>query len=111
MTHRRSTASSLFEQALPPTEAEPDIRVRTQGTKMENILEEHKLYKKVLLNLSINRLCQNLYNFLYGMIKMIEGSCLYGSVTWQLDGKPDGATACNCTACRRYGVLNKFNKD
>ena len=31
---------------------------------------------------------------------MIEGSCLCGSVTWQLDGQPDGATACNCTACR-----------
>ena len=36
---------------------------------------------------------------------MIEGTCLCGSVTWQLDGKPDGATACNCTACRRYVVL------
>ena len=36
---------------------------------------------------------------------MIDGTCLCGSVTWQLDGKPDGATACNCTACRRYGVL------
>ena len=36
---------------------------------------------------------------------MIEGTCLCGSVSWQLDGKPDGATACNCTACRRYGVL------
>ena len=31
---------------------------------------------------------------------MIDGTCLCGSVTWQLDGKPDGATA-----CRRYGVL------
>ena len=36
---------------------------------------------------------------------MLEGTCLCGSVTWQFDGKPDGATACNCTACRRYGVL------
>lgn len=36
---------------------------------------------------------------------MIEGSCLCGSVKWQFKGIPDGATACNCTACRRYGVL------
>jgi hypothetical protein len=36
---------------------------------------------------------------------MIEGSCLCGSVRWRFGGTPDGATACNCTACRRYGVL------
>jgi hypothetical protein len=36
---------------------------------------------------------------------MIRGSCLCGAVAWQFAGKPDGATACNCTACRRYGVL------
>jgi hypothetical protein len=36
---------------------------------------------------------------------MIEGSCLCGAVRWQFDGQPDGATACNCTACRRYGAL------
>jgi hypothetical protein len=36
---------------------------------------------------------------------MIQGSCLCGAVGWQFDGQPDGATACNCTACRRYGVL------
>jgi len=36
---------------------------------------------------------------------MIQGSCLCGAVQWQFDGVPDGATACNCTACRRYGVL------
>jgi hypothetical protein len=36
---------------------------------------------------------------------MIKGSCLCGSVRWQFEGDPDGATACNCTACRRYGVL------
>jgi hypothetical protein len=36
---------------------------------------------------------------------MIEGACLCGSVKWRFDGEPDGATACNCTACRRYGVL------
>lgn len=36
---------------------------------------------------------------------MIEGSCHCGAVQWQFDGVPDGATACNCTVCRRYGVL------
>lgn len=36
---------------------------------------------------------------------MLEGSCLCGSVRWTFAGQPDGATACNCTACRRYGVL------
>jgi hypothetical protein len=36
---------------------------------------------------------------------MIQGSCLCGSVKWRFEGLPDGATVCNCTACRRYGVL------
>ena len=36
---------------------------------------------------------------------MFRGSCLCGAVGWQFEGQPDGATACNCTACRRYGVL------
>lgn len=36
---------------------------------------------------------------------MIQGSCHCGAVQWRFDGEPDGATACNCTVCRRYGVL------
>jgi hypothetical protein len=36
---------------------------------------------------------------------MIEGSCLCGAVHWRLEQVPDSATACNCTACRRYGAL------
>jgi hypothetical protein len=38
---------------------------------------------------------------------MIEGSCHCGAVRWSFDGFPEGAgaTACNCTLCRRYGVL------
>ena len=36
---------------------------------------------------------------------MIEGSCHCGRVHWRFDGDPDGATACNCTVCRRYGAL------
>ena len=36
---------------------------------------------------------------------MIQGSCHCGTVRWQFESQPDGATACNCTVCRRYGVL------
>lgn len=36
---------------------------------------------------------------------MLEGACLCGKVRWRFDSEPEGATACNCTACRRYGVL------
>jgi hypothetical protein len=36
---------------------------------------------------------------------MIEGSCDCGAVHWSFEGIPERATACNCTICRRYGVL------
>jgi len=36
---------------------------------------------------------------------MLEGTCHCGAVRWTFEGMPDGATACNCTLCRRYGVL------
>lgn len=36
---------------------------------------------------------------------MLKGSCLCGAVSWEFDAVPEGATACNCTACRRYGAL------
>src|SRR5579859_3144782 len=36
---------------------------------------------------------------------MLEGSCHCGAVRWQFEGTPESATACNCTICRRYGVL------
>lgn len=36
---------------------------------------------------------------------MIRGTCHCGAVQWELDGVPESATACNCTVCRRYGVL------
>lgn len=36
---------------------------------------------------------------------MINGSCHCNSVTWKFAGMPESATACNCTVCRRYGVL------
>ena len=36
---------------------------------------------------------------------MLSGSCHCGKVRWSFDGDPGTATACNCTICRRYGVL------
>lgn len=36
---------------------------------------------------------------------MIEGSCHCGALRWRFDGVAESATACNCTVCRRYGVL------
>ncbi|HEV2364604.1 MAG TPA: GFA family protein [Caulobacteraceae bacterium] len=36
---------------------------------------------------------------------MLQGSCHCGAVTWRFDRVPEDATACNCTVCRRYGVL------
>lgn len=39
------------------------------------------------------------------MSQLIQGACLCGAIHWTFAGQPDGATACNCTACRRYGVL------
>lgn len=36
---------------------------------------------------------------------MLTGTCHCGNLTWRFDGMPGGATACNCTLCRRYGAL------
>lgn len=36
---------------------------------------------------------------------MLEGHCHCGLIGWTFDGMPESATACNCTLCRRYGVL------
>ena len=36
---------------------------------------------------------------------MLHGSCLCGKVRWRFEREPGGATACNCTACRRFGAL------
>lgn len=35
----------------------------------------------------------------------MEGFCHCRRVAWTLDAVPESATACNCTICRRYGVL------
>lgn len=36
---------------------------------------------------------------------MLTGTCHCGALHWAFDGMPESATACNCTLCRRYGVL------
>jgi hypothetical protein len=36
---------------------------------------------------------------------MIEGVCHCGGVRWSFKGVLESVTACNCTVCRRYGVL------
>ena len=36
---------------------------------------------------------------------MLSGTCHCGAVKWTFDGDPGSATACNCSVCRRYGVL------
>ena len=41
----------------------------------------------------------------------MEGSCHSGAVTWRLAGVPESATACNCTVCRRYGVLWAYDHE
>lgn len=42
---------------------------------------------------------------------MHDGSCLCGAVTWRMDKTEESATACNCTACRRYGALWLYGWD
>ena len=42
---------------------------------------------------------------------MIEGSCACGALTWRFEGVPEGSTACNCTACRRYGALWAYDHE
>jgi hypothetical protein len=42
---------------------------------------------------------------------MIEGSCHCGAVRWTCEEVPESATACNCTLCRRYGVLWAYDHE
>ena len=44
-------------------------------------------------------------------LQMIQGSCHCGSVKWKLDAMPESVTACNCTVCRRYGVLWAYDHE
>ncbi|MRG57494.1 GFA family protein [Phyllobacterium sp. SYP-B3895] len=40
-----------------------------------------------------------------------RGSCHCGAVRWEFRGEIPDATICNCTACRRYGVLWAYDYD
>lgn len=42
---------------------------------------------------------------------MLEGRCHCGKVGWTFAGVPEGATACNCTICRRYGTLWAYDHE
>ena len=39
------------------------------------------------------------------MTSTTSGSCHCGAIHWEFRGEIPDATICNCTACRRYGVL------
>lgn len=41
----------------------------------------------------------------------VRGQCLCGAVSWRVRGEIPDATICNCTACRRYGVLWAYDFD
>lgn len=38
-------------------------------------------------------------------VSTLRGDCHCGAAHWLLEGDPGSITACNCTLCRRYGVL------
>jgi hypothetical protein len=40
-----------------------------------------------------------------------HGHCHCGAVNWTFRGEIPDATICNCTACRRYGVLWAYGYD
>lgn len=40
-----------------------------------------------------------------GTSPVLSGTCHCGALGWTFDAMPDSVTACNCTLCRRYGVL------
>jgi len=41
----------------------------------------------------------------------VQGQCSCGAVRWRFRGEIPDATICNCTACRRYGVLWAYDFD
>jgi hypothetical protein len=43
--------------------------------------------------------------------KLVRGRCHCGAVDWRFDGEIPDATICNCTICRRYGVLWAYDYD
>ena len=43
--------------------------------------------------------------------RITRGSCHCGAVHWLVRGDIPDATICNCTVCRRYGVLWAYDHD
>ena len=43
--------------------------------------------------------------------KVTQGRCHCGSVHWRFQGEIPAVTICNCTICRRYGVLWAYDYD
>jgi len=43
--------------------------------------------------------------------KLTRGSCLCGTVHWELRAEIPDATICNCSICRRYGVIWAYDFD
>jgi len=43
--------------------------------------------------------------------EITRGTCHCGAVGWEFRGAIPDATICNCTACRRYGVLWAYEYD
>lgn len=41
----------------------------------------------------------------------LEGTCHCGQVSWRFTGLLESVTACNCTVCRRYGVLWAYDHE
>lgn len=41
----------------------------------------------------------------------LQGRCHCGAVGWRFQGEVADATICNCTVCRRYGVLWIYGED
>lgn len=39
------------------------------------------------------------------MREALEGQCHCGGLRWRFEGRPESGTVCNCTLCRRYGVI------
>ncbi|NDV00786.1 GFA family protein [Pseudoroseicyclus tamaricis] len=46
-----------------------------------------------------------------GEAPALEGRCICGGAGWWLAERPQDATTCNCTFCRRFGVMMAYAED
>ena len=42
---------------------------------------------------------------------MVRGTCHCGAVAFEVDEAPTEVTSCNCSVCRRYGVLWAYYRE